>query len=144
MLVYTEQVIQEGMRLFPPAWMLARSPVADDELAGYHIPARSLVFVSPWIIHRNPEVWEDPEGFDPDRFAPGADAGRDRFAFFPFGGGPRICIGQGFAMQEAKLMLATIVQRYRLDLVPGFRVVPETAVTLRPKYGIFMRAIRRS
>jgi cytochrome P450 len=136
-LVYTRQVIDESMRLFPPAWMNARSPIQDEELDGYFIPKGSLVFVSPYVVQHHPDYWDDPEGFDPDRFAPGRKP-KHRFAYFPFGGGPRLCIGQRFALVEAVLMLAAVARRYRLDLVPGHQVVLQPAVTLRPKHGVMM------
>ena len=142
-LVYTRQVMEEAMRLYPPAWMIARAPIADTTLGGYFLPAGSLVFLPPWIVHRHPDHWESPEGFDPDRFAPGADADRHRYAYFPFGGGPRQCIGNNFALMEATLILATIARDFRLDLVPGFPVEPEPQVTLRPKHGVRVVASRR-
>jgi len=142
-LAYTKQVLQEGMRLYPPAWMIARSPAEDDEVAGFHIPKSSLVFLCPWVTHRHPAHWEDPEGFDPDRFSPERSKGRHRMAYFPFGGGPRLCIGNGFALMEAQLILATIARDWRLDLVPGHPVEAEPLVTLRPKHGIAMVPHRR-
>ena len=131
-LVYTRQILDESMRLYPPAWMTARAAEEDDELGGYFIPKGSLVFLSPWVVHRHPDYFEDPEGFDPERFAPGKKLSH-RFAYFPFGGGARLCIGRGFALLEATLVLATLAQRYRFDLVPGQRLEPEPAVTLRPR-----------
>ncbi|HJL01714.1 MAG TPA: cytochrome P450 [Polyangiaceae bacterium LLY-WYZ-15_(1-7)] len=141
-LTYTKQVLQEAMRLYPPAWMVARAPNEDTELGGYFLPESSLVFVSPWVVHRHPDHWEDPEGFDPERFAPERAKGRHKYAYFPFGGGPRICIGNGFAMMEAQLVLATIVRDWHLDLVPGFPVEAEPVVTLRPKHGLRVRLRR--
>jgi len=142
-LTYTKQVLQESMRLHPPAWMLARSPDEDDVVDGYHIPRHSLVFLCPWVTHRHPAHWEDPEGFDPDRFSPERSKGRHRFAYFPFGGGPRLCIGSNFALMEAQLILATIARDWRLDLVPSHPVELEPLVTLRPKHGIAMVPHRR-
>lgn len=139
-LVYTRQVLDEVMRLYPPAWTIARSPTEDDELGGYFIPRGSLVFVSPWVVQRHPALFPNPEGFDPERFAPGTKLAH-RFAYFPFGGGPRLCIGRTFALVEATLLLATLAQHHRFDLVPGFPVVPESAVTLRPAGGLSMIAI---
>lgn len=139
-LVYTRQVLDEVMRLYPPAWTIARSPTEDDELGGYFIPKGSLVFVSPWVVQRHPALFPNPEGFDPDRFAPGTKLPH-RFAYFPFGGGPRLCIGRTFALVEATLLLATLAQRHRFDLVPGHAVVPESAVTLRPVGGVQMVAV---
>lgn len=142
-LPYTKMVLQESMRLYPPAWLTARRPVREDVIGGYTIPPDGLVFVSPWVTHRHPAFWDNPEGFDPERFSPDRAAKMHRFQYFPFGGGPRICIGQGFAMIEAHLLLARIAQRYRLDLVPGTVVEPEPLITLRPKRGLPMRATLR-
>jgi cytochrome P450 len=134
----TRRVIEETLRLYPPAWIFNRSAVEEDELCGYHIPAGAIVTVSPYVTHRLPEFWENPEGFDPERFSPELAHNQPRFAYFPFGGGPHQCIGQSFAQTEAQLILATIVQRYRLDLVPGRVVEPVAAVTLRPRTGLPM------
>ncbi|MCB9625093.1 MAG: cytochrome P450 [Sandaracinus sp.] len=142
-LQYTRQVLEETMRLYPPAWMIARAPLADTTLGGYHMPAGSLIFLSPWVVHRHPDHWQSPEGFDPDRFAPGAEAGRHRYAYFPFGGGPRQCIGNNFALMEATLILATMVRDYRLDLVPGFPIELDPQITLRPKHGVRVVATKR-
>lgn len=142
-LVYTRQVMEEAMRLYPPAWMIARAPVADTTLGGYFLPAGSLVFLPPWVVHRHPDHWENPERFDPDRFAPGADAGRHRYAYFPFGGGPRQCIGNNFALMEATLILATIARDVRLDLVSDSPIEPEPQITLRPNPGVRVIASRR-
>lgn len=142
-LQWTSMVIKEGLRLYPPAWLIARSPSDDDEIGGYFVPKGSLVFVSPYVTHRHPEVWEDPEGFDPERFAPEREAQLPRFAYFPFAGGPRQCIGNRFAMVEAQLVMARIAQRYRLDLVPGHPVIPEPTVTLRPREGLAMTPYAR-
>ena len=137
-LEYTRRVIDETLRLYPPAWIFNRSAVAEDEICGYHIPANAIITVSPYVTHRLPEFWVNPEGFDPERFAPELAHNRPRFAYFPFGGGPHQCIGQSFALIEAQLVLATIVQRYRLDLLPGHVVAPVAAVTLRPRTGLPM------
>ncbi|UQA60726.1 cytochrome P450 [Polyangium aurulentum] len=137
----TTRVLQESMRLYPPAWIVARRALRDDVIGGYAIPAGSLVFVSPYVTHRHPAFWENPEGFDPDRFAGGALSRLPRFAYFPFGGGPRQCIGMSFAMVEATLLLATLGRRVHLDLLPGQRVVPEPGVTLRPRGEIRMRIV---
>jgi cytochrome P450 len=137
-LEFTRRVLDETLRLFPPAWIFNRSAVADDEICGYHIPAGAIVTLSPYVTHRLPEFWPNPEGFDPERFAPELANNRPHFAYFPFGGGPHQCIGQSFALAEAQLILAAIVQRYRLDLVPGHVVEPVAAVTLRPRTGLPM------
>ena len=133
-LKYTRMVFCESMRLYPPAWIMARAPREDVELGGYTIEAGSRIFIPPWVVHRNPNVWPDPEGFDPERFRD--PKAIDPFAFFPFGGGRRMCIGQGFAMLEGVLLLASLTQRFRLELVPGHPVEPEALVTLRPKHGV--------
>lgn len=135
-LTYTTMVLDEAMRLYPPAWMVTRAAREADSLGGYVIPKDSYVFLSPYVTHRKPSLWEDPEGFDPERFSPERQASMHRFAYFPFGGGPRQCIGNSFAMMEAVLLLATLAQRYRLELVPGHKVEPQPLVTLRPKGGV--------
>ncbi|GIV95852.1 MAG: cytochrome P450 [Herpetosiphonaceae bacterium] len=137
-LCYTRMVIDEALRLYPPAWMMSRQATEDDEIGGYRIPAKTIVFFSPYVVHRHPSFWENPEGFDPERFTPERSAGRPRFAYLPFGGGPRLCIGNNFALMEAQLILATLAQRYQLELVPGHRVEPEPLITLRPRYGLRM------
>ncbi len=138
-LVYTEKVIKETMRLYPPAWSMSRLVVEDEVLGGCRIPAGSLVFVCPYAVHRHAGFWPNPEGFDPDRFTPEAEQERHRFAYLPFGAGPRNCIGQHFAMMELKLVLATIGQRYTLSLLPGHRIEVDPTVTLRPKGDLPMR-----
>ena len=137
-LPYTRMVIEESMRLYPPAHTFGRQPIADDEVLGHRIPAGSEVLIMPWLLHRKPSLWENPDRFDPERFAPERAAARPRFAYIPFGAGPRICIGAAFAMAEAMLILATIAQRYRLRLKPGFPVEPHGLITLRPRYGLKM------
>jgi cytochrome P450 len=137
-LPYTRMVIQEVLRLYPPAFGFTRHAVASDEIGGYRIQANSMVFVSQYCTHRHPAFWEEPEVFDPERFTPERSAGRPRFAYFPFGGGPRQCIGNAFALMEAQLVLATVAQRYSLRLVPGHPVEPHVLVTLRPRYGLPM------
>ena len=137
-LSYNRMVIEEAMRYYPPAWSTSRAPAEDDEIGGFHIPAKSVVVLSPYVTHRHPAFWDNPEGFDPERFTPERSAERPRFAYFPFGGGPRLCIGNTFAMTEVQLVLATVAQRFRLDLVPGHRVVPEPLITLRPRGGVLM------
>jgi cytochrome P450 len=137
-LTYTERVIKESMRLYPPAWSLARTVISEFELRGYRIPAGANVVMSQWIMHRNPTYFPDPEKFDPDRWLPARSQKLPRFAYFPFGGGPRQCIGSSFAMMEATLLLATIAQTFRLRSVPGHPVVLVPSFTLRPKYGMRM------
>ncbi|MCU1270480.1 MAG: cytochrome family protein [Acidobacteriaceae bacterium] len=137
-LTYTERVIKESMRLYPPAWSLARTVVSDFELRGYRIPSGANVVMSQWIMHRNPTYFPDPDKFDPDRWLPERSQKLPRFAYFPFGGGARQCIGTAFAMMEATILLATIAQRFRFNTVPEHPVVPIPSFTLRPKYGIKM------
>jgi cytochrome P450 len=137
-LSYAKQVIQESMRLFPPVWGLARMTTQADQIGDVTIPAGSPVLMSQYVTHRHRGFWENPEGFDPDRFLPERSEGRHPYAYFPFGAGPRICIGNHFALIEAVLILATITSRWSLNLVPGRPVIPEARVTLRPKHGLFM------
>ncbi len=137
-LTYTSMVLQEALRLYPPIWVLSRKAIAADELGGYSIPPGSMVILSPYATHRHPAFWERPEVFDPERFTPERAAARPHYAHFPFGGGPRQCIGSNFALMEAQLVLAAVAQRYRLRLAPGHPVVPEAKITLRPRYGMPM------
>jgi cytochrome P450 len=140
---YTRMVMEESMRLYPPAHTTGRQPIKPDEILGHRIPAGAEVLIMPWLLHRKPQLWEDPERFDPERFAPERAAERPRFAYIPFGAGPRICIGAAFAMTEAILILATIAQLYRLRLKPGHPVEPHGLITLRPRYGMQMFLERR-
>jgi cytochrome P450 len=135
-LTRTRQAIEESLRLYPPAWGFSRQAVADDEIGGYHVPRGSLVFLIPFVVHRRPKLWPDPCRFDPGRFAPEHEAARPRFAYIPFGGGPRGCIGNQFAMVEAQLIVAAVAQRYRLELVPDQDIRPEPLITLRPAPGV--------
>jgi len=137
-LKYLTMVIEESMRLYPPVWLISRTPTEDDEIGGYEIPAGSMVLVSKYVVHRHPAFWENPDGFDPERFTPERVAARPRHAYFPFSAGPRKCIGDGFGVMEMQLVLATLLQRYQLDLVPGFPIVPQPGITLRQKYGLPM------
>src|SRR4029077_448957 len=137
---YTRMVLDEALRLSPPAWVVTRSATSVDEIGGFTIPPGSRVLVSPYVTQHDPTLWEDPEGFDPERFAPDAQDGRPRYAYFPFGGGPHLCIGAGFATMEATIVLATVARRLRLDLEPGRPVAIEPLVTLRPKRGFWRTA----
>ncbi len=138
-LAYTEMVFAESMRLFPPAWIIGRRATEDYAIGGYVVPSRSIVVCSQWVTHRDPRFFPDPERFDPERFRPEAKEQRPRFAYFPFGGGPRVCIGEGFAWMEGVLVLATLARRWRLRLAPGHPVVPAPSITLRPERGMRMR-----
>jgi Cytochrome P450 len=131
-LTYTRMVINESMRLYPPTWVTARTPIEDDDIGGYRIPAGAVVLLSPYVMHRYPEFWDSPEDFDPNRFGSGRSAGRPHYAYFPFGGGPRVCIGKGFALMEMQLILAMVARHYTLHLVPEQQLKPEPGITLRP------------
>lgn len=135
-LTYTNMVIQEVMRLYPPAWAILRTNTEPDTVGGYHIPAHSTLVLSAYVLHHRADLWPNPESFDPERFTPEQQKERHRYAYLPFGGGPRLCIGNNFALMEAALIMATIAQRVDLQLVPGHPVEMETAITLRPRYGI--------
>ena len=137
-LPYLEWVINESWRVYPPVWMQGRRSIEDFELDGYHFPAGTVFFLSQWVIHNLPDIWGDPEVFRPERWDPALEQKVPQGAYFPFGAGPRICIGMPFAQLEIKLLLATILQHYRMQLAPGFQVVPQPRVTLRPKYGMRM------
>jgi cytochrome P450 len=138
-LPYTEMVIKESMRLFPPAWGFGRRAIEDVEIGGYTIPAGSGVNISVYHMHRDPRWWLQPERFDPLRFSPEGEQAQVRYAYLPFGGGPRICIGNAFALMEARLLLAVMASRFRLRLLTNDPVEPEPLITLRPKNGLRMR-----
>lgn len=140
---YAEWVIQETLRLYPPAWLLGREPLQDCEFGGFRVPKGSILLMSPWVMHRDARYFENPAAFNPDRWANGLAKTLPRFAYFPFGGGPRLCIGNQFAMMEAVLVLVSIIQRYRLNLAPGQQVIPQPLVTLRPGSDIKMQLSRR-
>jgi cytochrome P450 len=133
---YTGRVIDEALRLYPPAWLFERQSLVELELGGYRVPAQTIVAVAPYTLHRHPAYWDNPEGFDPDRFLPERAAERPRYSYLPFGSGPRQCIGVNFALYEAKLVLATLLQRYSFSLVPGQNLRPAAEVTLRPSHGL--------
>ena len=137
-LPYTRMVLAESMRLYPPAWIVGRRAMGPFEANGYAIPARSIVLACQYVMHRDPRWFPYPERFDPERFAPDRQSERPKFAYFPFGGGPRVCIGEQFAWMEGIILLATIAQRWRLRLVPGHPVALQPIITLRPKHGMRM------
>jgi len=159
-LPWTRAVVAEAMRLYPPAWTIERNAVADDEVAGVRVPARSLVAIPPYLVHRHPDFWPDPAGFDPARFlrddgpagngATGdgnghpAPQARHRYAYIPFGGGRRACVGASFAELETVLVLASIARRYRLELTMRGIPEPTANITLRPAQGLDMRLLRRT
>jgi cytochrome P450 len=136
---YTGQVMKESMRLYPPAWGIGRQAQEPFEVGGYQFEKGTYVFICQYITHRDARYFPDPERFDPERWSEEAASKIPRFAYLPFGGGPRVCIGRAFAAMEATLLLATVAQRFRLTLDAGHRVVPLTSITLRPKYGIRMQ-----
>ena len=136
-------VFEEALRLYPPAAMLARQAIADDELAGVHIPAGAVITVSPYVLHRRRGLWDHPDAFDPSRFLGERRDRVDRFAYIPFGAGPRVCIGMAFAMQEGIILLAHLLRAFRFDLVGGHVVMPLQRVTLRPRGGMKMHVKRR-
>ncbi|MBS0470709.1 MAG: cytochrome P450 [Proteobacteria bacterium] len=140
---YARQVIEESLRLYPPAPFVSRDSVGPDRVGPVEIRGKTSVLISPWLIQRHRKLWDDPDYFDPDRFSPERRDKIHRFAYLPFGAGPRICIGMGFAMQEALIALGAIVSRWRLHLVPGHPVVPLARLTLRPEFGIKMKLERR-
>jgi cytochrome P450 len=137
-LPYTEMVIKEAMRLYPPVGGITREPIQDITIGGYPVKKGSLIVITIHALHRDPRFFKDPEQFIPERFAPGWEEATPRYAYLPFGGGPRICLGNAFAMLESRLVLATVAQRYRLLLVPGQDVVAVQLVTLRPNDDILM------
>ena len=142
-LPYTERVLAEAMRLYPPAWVIGRRARVDVQVDGYRIPSGSIVVLSPFVTHRDPRWYPEPSRFDPERFTPAAQAERPRYAYFPFGGGPRVCIGEGFARTEARLVLATLAQRVRFRLASDEPVELQPRVTLRPRGGLPMIVARR-
>jgi cytochrome P450 len=140
---YTEMVVTESMRLYPPAYGMAREAARPTEVAGHPVPAGLIVIIPTWVVHRDARWFDEPETFQPGRWASDAARRLPRFAYFPFGGGPRQCIGNAFATMEATLILAVIAQRFRLALLPGQRVTPTPYITLRPEPGISVRLERR-
>ena len=137
-LSYTRRVIEESLRIYPPAYATIRDVLADDEIGGFHIPARTMLILCPYLTHRHSAFWPDPEAFDPDRFLPERSADRPRFAWYPFLGGPHQCIGQEFAMMEMILAVVMIVQAFRFRLAPRRRVIPRPMLSLRPGGGMPM------
>ena len=137
-LCYTENVMAESLRLYPPAWAMGRYARNDFALGDFFLPARTTVLISQFVTHRDPRYFPDPLSFDPDRFSAEGKARRAKFTYFPFGAGVRQCIGESFAWMEGVLILATLAQKWKLRLVPGHRVEPQPLITLRPKYGMRM------
>lgn len=137
-LEYGSRVVKECLRLYPPVWLISRTPIEDDEVGGYHVPAGAMVLLSAYVAHRHTAYWDNPEGFDPDRFSPERSEKRPRHAWIPFSGGPRKCIGDYFGQLEMHLVLSMILARYRLELVPGHPVVPKPGITLGFAKGLLM------
>ncbi len=135
-LAYTRQVFQEAMRLYPPVWAFSRVAARADEIGGFFVPAKSEVLLMPFITHRHTEFWDAPDEFEPERFSAENSASRPKFAYFPFGGGARQCIGNHFAQMEAQIIIAMVLQKFRVSLAVNQTVEPETSVTLRPKNGV--------
>lgn len=137
-LLYTRTVFDETLRLYPPAWMFARHAIEDDEIGGFFIPADSMLMISPYVTHRLPHIWQEPDKFDPERFTAENTSKRHKFAYLPFGGGPRVCIGNTFAITEALIILAMVLQRFWPKLHPQQSIIPTPIATLQPKPGILM------
>ncbi len=142
-LPYVERVVSEVLRLYPPAWVIGRRAIAEHRVGDYVVPPRALVFMSPYIMQRDSRFYDDADRFNPDRWTPEFKASLPPFAYFPFGGGARKCIGDQFALMEAALVLATIAQHWKLRLVPGHPVEPQPLITLRARHGMTMVALRR-
>jgi cytochrome P450 len=142
-LPYTEMVVKESMRLFPPAFSFGRMAIEDTEIFGYDVPKGSDLNIFTWFTHRDSRWWSEPLAFRPERFSPENEERIPRYAYLPFGGGPRVCIGNSFAMMEARLMLATIAQRYQFRLAPGQTVALDPLITLRPRGGMHLRVEQR-
>ena len=143
-LEYCERVFAESMRLYPPAWIIARKVIEPIELRSCHIAPGDGLIMPQWVVHRDAKLWPDPLRFDPDRFLPEAKAGRAKFAYFPFGGGPRVCIGESFAWMEGTLILAALAQKFRFVPVPGQSIEPLPRVTLRLAHGLRVTAHARA
>jgi len=135
-LVYTQQVIKESMRLYPPVSLLGREAAVDTKIGDYEIPQGTSIMISQWVMHRHPKYFENPEVFQPERWTEELEKQLPKGVYIPFGDGPRICIGKGFAQMEAALLLATIAQNFQINLVPGYPIVPQPSITLRPENGL--------
>jgi cytochrome P450 len=140
---YVRQVIEESMRLFPPVWTIGRRTIEDDEIGGYRVRKMTNVLIPVMYFHRNPKFWEEPTTFKPERFAPEVRNNIDRYVYFPFGGGPRLCIGNHFAMLEMQIILIALYRQMRFKLADNFKVEPEALVTLRPKNGMLMKVVKK-
>jgi cytochrome P450 len=137
-LPYIRLVLDESMRLYPPAWIIGRRAVQNDEIDGYHVPVGTVIAICIYTLHRHPAFWDNPEQFDPDRFKPEHSIRRDKYAYIPFSIGPRQCIGNSFSVMEASLILTCIAQRFELHLLPGIDVKPQPLFVLRPNRDLLM------
>jgi len=142
-LSYIKNTFLESLRLYPPVWGLARETTREVEVRGVTLPAKTILIAIPYLTHRHPDFWPDPEKFDPTRFDSEIEKTRPRYAYYPFGGGPRLCIGMGFALLEAQIIMAAILKRYRLELLPDQKIELALWATLRPRHGIQMRLHKR-
>lgn len=142
-LPYLKQVVQESMRLYPPVWGISRAVTDDVDFGGWRIPAGAYLAILPYALHRHPAHWEEPARFDPSRFSPQRSQGRHSYCYLPFAAGPRACIGAGMAMLEIQLVLARLLQQFRVRMVPGHPVVPRASVTYRPRFGLRATATPR-
>ncbi len=142
-LTYTRMVIDETMRMYPPAWIIGRKNVEDDEIGGYHIPAGTNCLIPTICIHRSPKFWDNPLKFDPERFSAEKIKEHKKFTYFPFGGGPRLCIGNNFALMEMQVVLASVMQRYKFELKDQTPIELDPLITLRPKQNVYLKLIKR-
>jgi cytochrome P450 len=136
-------VIEESMRLYPPAWVVGRRAIDDDELGGYRVARGTNILLPIFYLHRSSLYWQEPERFMPERFAPDKRNSIDKYVYFPFGAGPRMCIGNNFAMMEMQLILVVLYRRFRFRLQENFVAEPRALISLRPKNGMMMRVERR-
>jgi cytochrome P450 len=143
-LAYTNNIVREAMRLYPPAWVMTRRAAENVEIGGYVVPAGSNIIVSPWVTHRDARFFPDSEAFEPERWCGEKERVLPKFAYFPFGGGPRVCIGNNFALMEAAILLAAVAQRFQISLVERQTVEPVASITLRPRNGIHVKLLHRS
>jgi cytochrome P450 len=137
-LPFTGLVLDESLRLFPPAWVLGRRAIGDDMVDGFYIPADTVIAICLYALHRHPDFWDQPDSFDPERFSAERSKGRHKYAYIPFGAGPRQCIGNNFGLMEAALVLACILQRFELHSIPGMEVHPQALFVLRPNRDVMM------
>jgi len=142
-LAFTNRIVRETLRLYPPAWVMSRRAAEDVEIGGYTVPAGSNVVVSQWVTHRDGRFFPNPQSFEPERWTAENEQSLPKFAYFPFGGGPRVCIGNQFALMEASILLAAVAQRYQITMAPGSKVEPMPSITLRPAHGVHVQLKQR-